>query len=83
MAEIEGRLKELLMLAIFIVVLLAVGVALLPTVTTASYDMKVQADAANYTGHGVVGLIAYLIPLGYGLAVALGIFLVAIKAVKG
>lgn len=80
--SIGGKLKDMLLLAIFAVIILAVGVALLPTVTNSAYDAKVQADAANYTGHSVVALIFYLIPLGYGLAIALGVFFTTMAAIQ-
>lgn len=82
MVDIAKQLQDKLILAIFAVVLLAVGGALMPTVTSSAYDIKTAADAANYTGHTIIGFVGYMIPFAYGLAVVGSVFFLMLKAIK-
>jgi len=82
MPEISGKLREYLMLALFAAIIIVTGTALGPTVEQAAYPLYVAANAANYTLHSVVALIAWLIPTGYYLAIVMGVFFVLIRAIK-
>jgi len=82
MTEISGKLREYLMLALFAAIIIVAGTALGPTVEQAAYPLYITATAANYTLHGVVALIAWLLPTGYYLTLTMGVFFVLIRAIK-